>query len=157
MATKADTAASSKPRTFNLASVPSPSPSYDQVAVTPILPTSKLVTLAGQVDLSVLGSAHPVTITEQASAAYKNVAQCLKAAGASPRDIVHVRHNIVQNTGDPAVDGIDIVDRGWAPLWTKFLDEEGAGHRPPDTVVGVASLAKKALLYEVEVWAIINP
>jgi enamine deaminase RidA (YjgF/YER057c/UK114 family) len=80
----------------------------------------------------------------------------LKAAGATPRDIIHVRHYIVQDTGDAEADSVDVVDRGWAPLWIEFMDTEGGGHRPPDTVLGVASLAKKHLLYEVEVWAIVH-
>jgi enamine deaminase RidA (YjgF/YER057c/UK114 family) len=49
---------------------------------------------------------------------------------------------------------LDVVDRGWGEIWMEFMDKEAGGHRPPDTVVGVASLAKKSLLYECEVWAI---
>jgi len=48
------------------------------------------------------------------------------------------------------------VERGWGPLWCEMMDKEADGHRPPDTVLGVASLAKKELLYEVEVWAVIH-
>lgn len=36
------------------------------------------------------------------------------------------------------------------------MDKEGEGHRPPDTVLGVAGLALPGLYYEVEVWAVIN-
>lgn len=36
------------------------------------------------------------------------------------------------------------------------MDKEAGGHRPPDTVVGVASLAKKDILYECEVWAVVS-
>ncbi|KAI9674839.1 MAG: hypothetical protein M1822_009035 [Bathelium mastoideum] len=147
-------AALNKPRTFNSPNVPSASPSYDQVAITPILPGSRLITLAGQVNLN--AASQPIEFGEQVRGAYENVAHCLKAAGASPRDIIHVRHYVVQNTGDPAWDSKDVVDRGWAPLWVKFLDEEADGHRPPDTVLGVASLATKTLLYEVEVWAMLQ-
>jgi enamine deaminase RidA (YjgF/YER057c/UK114 family) len=38
----------------------------------------------------------------------------------------------------------------------EYMDKEADGHRPPDTVVGVASLAKKELLYECEVMAMIT-
>lgn len=37
-----------------------------------------------------------------------------------------------------------------------LVDRTAAGHRPPDTVVGVASLAKGDILYECEVWAIVH-
>jgi enamine deaminase RidA (YjgF/YER057c/UK114 family) len=37
-----------------------------------------------------------------------------------------------------------------------FMDKEADGHRPPDTVVGVASLAKANLLYECEVSAVLS-
>lgn len=39
---------------------------------------------------------------------------------------------------------------------TTLVDRAAAGHRPPDTVVGVASLAKSDILYECEVWAIVH-
>ncbi|KAJ3498739.1 hypothetical protein NLG97_g889 [Lecanicillium saksenae] len=77
-------------------------------------------------------------------------------AGATPRDIVFVRHYIVTSTGDAALDAMDVVERGWGDLWTAYLDKEAAGHRPPDTVLGVAALAKKELWYEVEVCAIVH-
>ena len=38
----------------------------------------------------------------------------------------------------------------------EFMDKEAGGHRPPDTVVGVARLATKEILYEVEAWAIVH-
>ena len=67
-----------------------------------------------------------------------------------------VRHYIVDKTGDPAADALDIVDRGWGAVYNFFMDCHGEGHRPPDTVIGVASLAKKGLLYECEVTALIH-
>lgn len=33
-----------------------------------------------------------------------------------------VKHYIVKTTGDPAVDQIDVVDRGWGELWTEFSE-----------------------------------
>lgn len=36
------------------------------------------------------------------------------------------------------------------------MDKEADGHRPPDTVLGVAALATKNILYECEVWAIVH-
>ena len=143
----------SKPHAFNPPAVPTPPPTYSQVCVTPLQPTSKLVTLAGQTGLQSDGSIDP-DIKVQAKGACKAVHECLKAAGATPRDIVHVRHYIVKETGDSEMDKLDVVDRGWGEVWMEFMDREADGHRPPDTVVGVASLAKKKLLYEVEAWAL---
>lgn len=69
---------------------------------------------------------------------------------------IQVRHYIVKETGDKEQDAKDVVDRGWGEEWIEFMDHNADGHRPPDTVVGVASLAKKQLLYECEVTAMIS-
>ena len=147
---------STKPATFNPSNVPTPPSTYNQVAVTPLLPTSKLITLAGQVGLDPGTGAAVSGFEAQVKLAYRNVANCLQAAGAYPRDIIHVRHYVVNNTGNAELDSKEVVDRGWGPLWIEFMDREADGHRPPDTVLGVASLAKAQLLYEVEVWAIVH-
>jgi enamine deaminase RidA (YjgF/YER057c/UK114 family) len=146
---------SNKPQTLNPPNVPNPPPTYSQACITPILPTSKLVTLAGQTGLQSDGSISP-DISIQAKDAYKSIHECLKAVGATPRDIVHVRHYIVKVSGDDEKDQLDVVDRGWGDVWMEYMDREADGHRPPDTVVGVASLAKASLLYECEVTAIIS-
>jgi len=67
-----------------------------------------------------------------------------------------VRHYIVKDSGDAEMDKLDVVDRGWGGVWMEFMDREAGGHRPPDTVVGVAGLAKGGLLYEVEAWALVS-
>jgi enamine deaminase RidA (YjgF/YER057c/UK114 family) len=103
-----------------------------------------------------LGKDGPSTVSDQAPIAYDKIKKALAAAGATPRDIVQVKHYIVTKTGDPEIDKTDVVERGWAPLWIEFMDREADGHRPPDTVVGVASLALKEILYECEVWAIVH-
>ncbi|KAH7088806.1 Endoribonuclease L-PSP/chorismate mutase-like protein [Paraphoma chrysanthemicola] len=144
-----------KPHAFNPPDVPTPPSTYNQVCITPILPTSRLVTLAGQTGLQSDGTIAK-DIETQSKDAYKAVHNCLKAVGVTPRDIVHVRHYIVKETGNQEKDALDVVDRGWGPIWEEFMDREADGHRPPDTVVGVASLAKKELLYEVEAWALIS-
>ena len=147
---------SGKPQAFNPPDCASQVPTYKQVAITPILPTSKLITLAGQVGFDpATGDLLPDFIS-QVKQAYANVATCLKAAGASADDIIHVRHYIVKHTGNADLDNKDIVERGWGPLWMEFMDREANGHRPPDTVLGVASLAKRTAFYEVEVWAIVH-
>lgn len=148
-------ASDNKPRAFNPPTVPTPPPTYSQACVTPLLSTSKLVTLAGQTGLRADGTIAS-SLPAQAADAYAAVHNALRAAGATPRDIVFVRHYIVVNTGDAVLDALDVVDRGWGELWMAYLDKEADGHRPPDTVLGVASLAKKKLWYEVEVCAVVH-
>lgn len=146
-----------QPHAFNPAGVAPPPPTYSHVAVTPLLPTSRFIALAGQIGAGSLpGGTLPPTVKLQAPLAYANIKTCLAAAGATPRDIVHVRHYIVKETGSPAIDRFDVVDRGWGEAWQAFMDCEAGGFRPPDTVVGVASLAKRAILYECEVTAIVH-
>lgn len=128
-------------------------PTYKQVATTPITSKGKLITLAGQTGIDPETGKVAESFTEQARVAYENVLACLKAAGGTPKDIVHVRHYIVKDTGNAELDALDVVDRGWGDLWIKFMATHAGDHLPPDTVLGVASLAKKALLYEVECWA----
>ena len=150
-------AADTKPRTFNPEGVPLPPPTYNHVCITPLIPGSvDLITLAGLTGIDSSSSSNPKTVPEQALIAYKKIKTCLAAAGATPRSIVQVRHYIVKETGDPEVDKLDVVDRGWGDPWIEFMDREAGGHRPPDTVVGVASLAKKDVLYECEVWAVVR-
>jgi enamine deaminase RidA (YjgF/YER057c/UK114 family) len=146
---------SNKPATSNPPNVPIPPPTYNQMSITPLLPTSKLITLAGQVGLSTAG--HVVEgFDAQCRLAYENILHCLKAAGATPRDIIHVKHYIVKDTGRVGVGSEDELTRVWGHLWMEFMDKEGEGHRPPDTVLGVACLATEELLYECEVWAIVH-
>lgn len=145
----------SKPKAWNPPNVTRPPPTYDQVCVTPIHPSSKLITLAGQTGLHSDGFVDP-DISAQAKKAYDSILNCLQAAGATPRDIVHVRHYIVKESGNAEKDKLDVVDRGWGEVWMAFMDKEADGHRPPDTVVGVASLAKANLLYECEVSAVLT-
>src|SRR4051794_9005264 len=78
---------SNKPNGFNPPEVPQPPPTYSQVCVAPIVPASKLVTLAGQTGRRMDGTI-PSSIKEQARVAYESIHKCLAAAGATPRDIV---------------------------------------------------------------------
>ena len=146
-----------KPRTFNPEGVPSPPPTYNHLCITPLIPGSvDLVTLAGLTGIDASSSSNPKAVPEQARIAYQKIKTCLAAANATPRDIVQVRHYIVKVTGNPDVDKLDVVERGWGEAWIEFMDSEAGGHRPPDTVVGVACLATKDILYECEVWAVVR-
>lgn len=82
--------ASKKPHAFNPPSVPEPAPTYNQVCITPVVSSSKLITLAGQTGMRKDG---PISsdLREQAKGAYDSIHKCLAAAGATPRDIVRIR------------------------------------------------------------------
>ncbi|KAF9732761.1 hypothetical protein PMIN06_007069 [Paraphaeosphaeria minitans] len=147
---------SDKPYAFNPPDVPKPPPTYSQVSVTDLLPTSKLITLAGQVGLD--SNTHKIVdgFDAQVKLAYQNILNALKGAGATPRDIIHVKHFIVKDTGRVGVESEDELTRVWGHHWMEFMDKEADGYRPPDTVLGVAALATREILYECEVWAIVH-
>ena len=146
-----------KPNAFNPDGVPPPPPTYKHVCIMPLIPGSvDLITLAGLTGCDASASSNPTTVFGQALVAYQKIKTCLASAGATPRDIVQVKHYIVKETGDPEVDKLDVVDRGWAKAWIEFMEREAGEHRPPDTVVGVACLAKGDILYECEVWAVVR-
>ncbi|KAF1838059.1 hypothetical protein BDW02DRAFT_489801 [Decorospora gaudefroyi] len=147
-----------KPHAFDPSTVvvdPSPIPSYRQVCVTPIKLSSKIITVAGQSGVQSDGT-FPFDIRMQARYAHLSVHACLKAAGATLRDIIHVRHYIVIKTGNAIDDVTDIGGRGLTEVWRCFMDGEGGDHRPPSTVIGVASLSKEEMLYECEVMALVH-
>lgn len=84
-----------KPRVFNPPGVPKPPPTYSHVAVTPLIPSSRLVTLAGLTGCDPASQSNPKTLREQAEVAYSKIETCLVAAGATPRDIVQVSSPII--------------------------------------------------------------
>lgn len=83
-----------KPNSFNPEGVPTPPPSYNHVAVLPLHPSSRLVVLAGQTGCAPNRTDNPTNVPEQSVIAYQRIKTCLAAAGASPRDIVQVKHYI---------------------------------------------------------------
>ena len=72
-----------------------------------------------------------------------NLSACLAAAGATPRDIVSVRHYEVD------YDASDATRRDIYAQWI-------GGHRPPSTLVVVKALAEEGLRYEIEVMAVVS-
>lgn len=79
-----------KPRAFNPQGVPKPPPTYSHVAITPLVASSRLITLAGLTGCDPASQTNPTTLPEQARIAYSKIETCLAAAGATPRDIVQV-------------------------------------------------------------------
>jgi enamine deaminase RidA (YjgF/YER057c/UK114 family) len=119
-------------------------PSYSHICSTPLLPTARLVTFAGQIGLDSTTRSVPTSFREQVELALANLQKCLDAAGVKKTDIVHVKHFIV-----------NILDRDYndrVEPYMKFMD----GYAPPSTLLGVQALATKDLLYEIEVMAVVQ-
>ncbi|KAH9879286.1 hypothetical protein J1614_002725 [Plenodomus biglobosus] len=148
-------ASSTLPQTLNPTNVKKPNPSYSHCCVTPILPGSKFITIAGQTGLRDDGTTAP-DMASQAKEACQSLLDCLKAVGATPRDIVSVNHYVVRRIGDPELDKQEVVFRGWNEVWMDFMDREAGGHRPPGAAFGVVSMARDHIYYEVEVTAIVS-
>ncbi|OWO98733.1 hypothetical protein B2J93_8485 [Marssonina coronariae] len=104
----------SKPRVSNPPYVPLLPPTYSHVCITHLIPGSvDLITLAGLAGFITLDSSSPKTIKDQAPIAYSKIKSCLAAAGATPRDMVQMKHYTERETGDLEQDKLDIVECGW--------------------------------------------
>ena len=128
---------------LNPSNVAQPTPTYSHVLKCPISPTASLITVAGQIGVDSTTNTVPPTMGEQVECALTNLDNCLKAAGATAKDIIKVTHYIVNY--DPS-------DRSRIEPYFKLMGD----HRPPSTLVGVATLAQKELLYEIEAMAIVT-
>ena len=113
---------------------------------------SQLVTVKGATKTILLGGkaglypdgTFPDTLAEQSKLMWENVAIALKAAGATPEDVVEIQVFIVdldQVDPEPAYDDI----RNFFP----------AGHKPVSMVIGVSALAYEGLKIEVNVRAMV--
>ena len=131
---------------FNPEDYPSLAPSYSHVSVVPISSTAKLVSFAGQTGGTSAGG-HPSSFPDQVRAALSNVDKCLTAAGVTKKHIVSNRQYVVKLTSLSAEDRkarSDIFLEWWSGT-------EGERLPPPDTLIGVDSLAREGLLFEIEV------
>jgi enamine deaminase RidA (YjgF/YER057c/UK114 family) len=59
-------------------------PSYSHICSTPLLPTSKLITIAGQIGRDSAANTTPSEFLEQVEIALKNVKTCLDAVSPFP-------------------------------------------------------------------------
>jgi enamine deaminase RidA (YjgF/YER057c/UK114 family) len=119
-------------------------PSYSHVSTTTLHPTSKLISVAGQIGHDSATNTIPSSFLAQVELALANVQTCLTSAGAKKTDIVSVRQYVV-----------NVLEHDYAKrveLYVKFMD----GHKPPSTLIGVQALATKDLLYEIEVTAVVH-
>lgn len=139
---------SSKVEIFNPEGHPSQVPSYSHVSTVPISSTHRLVSFAGQVGVPPNASLDQVLpFSGQVRAALANVDKCLAAAGASKKDIVSNRQYVVKlQSRDPKdFDAREEIFMDW------WKSTEGDRLPPPDTYIGVDSLASKHIQYEIEI------
>ena len=106
------------------------------------MPLCKIITVAGQIGNYEDGHIDAL-IEDQVPLAFENLRKCLSSAGATPRDVMKVRARSRYHIVD-----FDFANRKPSELYAKFMD----GHDPLITLISVEKLA---LLYEIEVMAIV--
>ncbi|RDW72944.1 amine oxidase-9 [Coleophoma cylindrospora] len=103
---------------------------------------TKLIYTSGQVGTDSEGNV-PSSYEKQVDNAFRNLAECLNAAGAGVADIIQLRWYIV---------AYDPTNRYHAKVLLAFL----GGHRPATTLVPVPALAKAEYLFEIEAVAAVR-
>lgn len=116
-----------------------PSPYYSHISTPPA--SHKIVTFAGQVGAKEDGSISSDPV-EQVEQAYRNLSQCLDAAGATVNDILKLTYLCVNY--DPN-----------KRIHRKPTQEFLKGHLPAATLIPVLALASPEFLFEVEAIAAI--
>ncbi|KAK5989383.1 putative flavin-containing monoamine oxidase A-like protein [Cladobotryum mycophilum] len=107
-----------------------------------IVGSGRTVLTSGQVGQRSDGS-WPTSLGDQVKQAVVNLEQVLKAAGASPHDIIHLRFYVVD--WDLAL-GTDLV----GPVIALLTEKHGAANRPLTTLVPVPKLAFPEARFEIE-------
>ena len=114
-------------------------PRYTQVIS---LPDNGLIFISGQAGQRADGSLVGLDFETQAAQALENVRLALKAAGATPADIIRINTYIVDLPAH-----ID----AYRDARSKFFG--GLTHLPTSTTIGVSSIAAQGALIEIEVTA----
>lgn len=139
---------------FNPEGHPPQAPTYSHISTVPLSSTTRLVSFAGQVGVPPPSASSPApeapSFADQVRAALANVDVCLAAAGVGKKDIISNRQYVVKLASLDASDfnaRADILMDWWRST-------EGERLLPPDTLIGVDSLAGKAILFEIEITCI---
>ena len=127
----------------NALDYPSLVPSYSHISIVPISATKRLVSFAGQTGTSTTS----MPLAEQVRAALANVDKCMASAGVTKEDIVSNRQSVAKLTSLSAAD-FKAREVGFLEWWWKT---EGDRLPPPDTLIGVDSLASNEILYGIEI------
>lgn len=132
------------PAAFN----PQP-PTYSHISSVPISATTRLVSFAGQTGAQRDANgtvSHPAKLADQVRQALQNVDTCMKEAGVSKKHMVSNRQYVVHM--------MDLSDEEFKERGDIFMEwwrsTEGERPPPPDTLIGVDSLAGKSVKYECE-------
>ncbi|KAK5710198.1 hypothetical protein LTR17_019088 [Elasticomyces elasticus] len=139
---------------FNPEGHPSAVPSYSHVSVVQLSSTSKLVSFAGQTyhPSEASASSDTTPLAEQVRLALANVDKCMAAAGCTKKNIVSNRQYVVRM--------MELSEQEFDDRENEFLNwwksTEGDSLPPPDTLIGVHSLARKDILYECEITCIVK-
>jgi enamine deaminase RidA (YjgF/YER057c/UK114 family) len=127
---------------INPEELPTPE-SYTQVVAAT---GGRLVFVAGQVADDRQGNlVAPGDLAAQARQAFANVGRAIAAAGAGPEEVVRITIYVVDHRPE------------YLPLISKARIAVFGGHKPADTIVGVATLAEPGYLIEVEAIAVTGP
>ncbi|KAK3615063.1 hypothetical protein LTR22_027575 [Elasticomyces elasticus] len=126
---------------FNPPGYPSLAASYSYVSTVRISPTKRLVSFAGQT--GTLSRAMP--LGDQVRAALMNVDKCV-----GKKDIVSNRQYVVKLTS-LSVEDFQAREHCFLDWWGRT---EGGRLPPPDTLIGVDSLAHEEILFEIEIMCI---
>ncbi len=135
---------------------PAVAPSYSQISVVSLGGTTKLISLAGQVGHDSATNTIPSSFIDQVRLALSNVDALLVAAGASKKDIISSRQYVVRMSQLSTEDFKALTD-----IVVAWFDRGRNGLKPPpDTLIGVESLAQTGgngeYLFEIEVVAVVN-
>ncbi|GAB7361449.1 hypothetical protein MBLNU230_g1505t1 [Neophaeotheca triangularis] len=128
----------------------SPQPhTYSHISSVPISSTTRLVSFAGQTGAQRDASGnvtHAPTLAAQVHQALQNVDTCMAAAGVKKEHMVSNRQYVVRMMD---LSEEDFNERG--EIFVKWWRAtEGERPPPPDTLIGVDSLAGKGVWYECE-------
>ncbi|KAK0251173.1 hypothetical protein B0A54_04540 [Friedmanniomyces endolithicus] len=145
-------ASTPKVHIFNPEGHPPAVPSYSHISIVQLSETTKLVSFAGQTYLpsSASQSREPTPLAQQVRLALANVDTCMAAAGVTKKNIVSNRQYVVRmmELSEDDFNAREDVFREW------WKSTEGDSLPPPDTLIGVHSLARKDISYEVEITCI---
>ena len=126
---------------INPVDLPTPS-DYTHVAVAT---GTRIVFIAGQVADDIEGDlVGPGDIAAQARQAFSNLDRTLAAAGATPDEVAKITIYVVGHSA------------AYLPLISEARISVFGDHRPPDTLVGVATLAEPGYLIEIDAIAVVD-
>jgi enamine deaminase RidA (YjgF/YER057c/UK114 family) len=115
---------------------------YSQVVT--VTGSGKTIYLGGKAGIHADDS-FPESLAEQSTLTFENIRRALKAAGATPADVVDIQIYIV-----------DLANVDPTPVYQGVRDFFPPGHKPTSMVIGVSALAYPGLAVEINVTAVVD-